>query len=164
MEHLQNILGNVKLKLTFIGEIFLEDFRKKGKTSTLHLDINKLDYIEDAVNHLQNTGVWGGGREAWRGQSGVLLHLFSTRNVLGGNLKNQSNHGSRRSNLCCKLCRLCTLGAVDRIPNLINARPCIRGRDRRGLSGWIDLEFSSTEYPFATIRTNKQFSLFFLSQ
>ena len=44
--------------------------RFQGKTSTLHFDINKLDYIEDAVYHLQTTG--------------CLLHLCSTFNVVRG--------------------------------------------------------------------------------
>lgn len=44
------------MKSTFIGEIFCGRFQ--GKTSTLHFDINKLDYIKDAVYHLQTTGVF----------------------------------------------------------------------------------------------------------
>lgn len=42
------------MKSTFIGEILSGRFQ--GKTSTLHFDINKLDYIKDAVYHLQTTG------------------------------------------------------------------------------------------------------------
>ena len=44
------------MKSTFIGE---ESFGKEfpGKTRTLHFDINKLGYIQDAVYHIQTTGV-----------------------------------------------------------------------------------------------------------
>lgn len=58
------------MKSTFIGEIFLEDFWGR---QVLYILTNKLDYIEDAVYHLQTTG--------------FLLHLFPTFNVLRGNLE-----------------------------------------------------------------------------
>lgn len=48
------------MKSTFIGEIFLLDF--KGRQVLYILTETKLDYIEDAVYHLQTTG--------------FLLHLF----------------------------------------------------------------------------------------
>lgn len=42
------------MKSTFIGEIFLLDF--KGRQVLYILTETKLDYIEDAVYHLQTTG------------------------------------------------------------------------------------------------------------
>lgn len=143
------------LKSTFIGEIFLEDFQKKGKTSTLHLDINKLEYIEDAVNHLQNTGVGAEGYVFVKVFffSFFLRHLFSTCNVLGVILRiNPAKEAGGPT---------CVAGCVfsARLELLIGSQsnkckaPYQRGR--HSLSGWIDLEFPSSKYPFVTNKINK---------